>query len=143
MAKIIINDEVRANGKLSATRTLNEEKNGFIISGVLASHLYYENIKSLESNRFILTGVEVYQEAFGSDDYDILYYFTAKKLILKDHIENGIGYILYSDEMRMIEEEMYKDDHPIMGGIGKQYKDMFIEQTSEDVEDIEEEEDNE
>jgi hypothetical protein len=33
MAKIIINNEVRANGKLSATRTLNEEKNGFIISG--------------------------------------------------------------------------------------------------------------
>ena len=34
MAKIIVNNEVRANGKLSATRALNEEKNGFIISGI-------------------------------------------------------------------------------------------------------------
>ena len=83
MAKIIINNEVRANGKLSATRTLNEERNGFIVSGVFASHLYYENIKTLESERFALSGVEVYQEAFGSDDYNILYYFTAKKLILE------------------------------------------------------------
>lgn len=127
MAKIIVNNEVRTNGKLSATRALNEEKNGFIISGVFASHLYYENIKTLESERFALSGVEVYQESFGSDDYDILYYFTAKSLMLKDHIEDGIGYILYSDEMRMIEEEMYKDDHPILGGIGKEYKDMYID----------------
>ena len=27
----------------------------------------------------------------------------------------------------MIEEEMYKDDHPILGGIGKEYKDMYID----------------
>lgn len=143
MAKIIINNEVRANGKLSATRTLNEEKNGFIISGVFASHLYYESIKTLESNRFSLSGVEVYQEAFGSDDYDILYYFTAKSLHLKDHIEDGIGYILYSDEMRMIEEEMYKNDHPILGGIGEQYKGMYIEQIEESQDLEEEEQDNE
>ena len=141
MAKIIINNEVRANGKLSATRSLNEEKNGFIVSGVFASHLYYESIKTLESERFALSGVEVYQEAFGSDDYDILYYFTAKKLILKDHIEDGIGYILYSDEMRMIEEEMYKNDHPILGGIGEQYKDMYIDKLDEELQ--EEDEDNE
>ena len=84
-----------------------------------------------------MSGVEVYQESFGSDDYDILYYFTAKSLMLKDHIEDGIGYILYSDEMRMIEEEMYKDDHPILGGIGKEYKDMYIDK----LEDSELEED--
>ena len=83
MAKIIINNEVRANGKLSATRTLNEEKNGFIISGVFASHLYYESIKTLESERFALSGIEVYQEAFGSDDYDIL-------LFHQDHYQPSI-----------------------------------------------------
>lgn len=137
MAKIIVNNDIRANGKLSATRTLNEEKNGFIVSGVFASHLYYENIKTLETNRFALSGVEVYQEAFGSDDYNILYYFTAKSIMLKDHVEDGIGYILYSDEMRMIEEEMYKNDHPILGGIGEQYKDMFIEQLEEEDQDNE------
>jgi hypothetical protein len=107
--------------------------------------LYYESIKTLESERFALSGIEVYQEAFGSDDYDILYYFTAKKLQIKDHMEDGIGYILYSDEMRMIEEEMYKNDHPILGGIGEEYKDMYIDKLDEEPEDeeLEEEDDNE
>lgn len=73
MAKIIVNNEVRTNGKLSATRALNEEKNGFIISGVFATHLYYENIKTLESERFALSGVEVYQESL---EVMIMIYFT-------------------------------------------------------------------
>lgn len=140
MAKIIINNEIRANGKLSVSRAINEEKSGFIISGVFATHLYYEDIKTLESNRFGLSGVEVYQESFGSDDYDILYHFTAKSINLKDYIEDGIGYMLYSEEMKMIEEEMYKNDHPILGGIGAEYKDMIIEESDGEEED---EDDNE
>ena len=41
MAKVIINNRINANGKVSVSRTLNEEKNGFIITGVFSSHLYY------------------------------------------------------------------------------------------------------
>ena len=37
----------------------------------------------------------------------------------------------------MIEDEMYKNDHPILGGIGEQYKDMFIESTEEEDEEDE------
>lgn len=132
MAKIIINNRVSANGKLSVSRTLNEAKDGFIISGVFASHLYYEDIKTLESNRFKVSGVEVYQESFGSDDYDILYHFIAQKFILKDTMQDGIGFILYGEEMKMIEDEMYKNDHPVLGGIGEEYKDMFVEEGEED-----------
>lgn len=139
MATIIINDELSAKGKLSVTRALNEEKNGFIIQGVFASHMYYESIKTLETDRFRVAGVHVYQEAFGSDDYNIMYYFTARSFQLKDIMNDGVGYILYSEEMKMIEDEMYKNDHPILGGIGEQYKDMFIESTEEE----DEEDDNE
>lgn len=132
MAQIIINNRISANGKLSVSRQLNENKDGFIVSGIFASHLYYEDIKTLESNRFKVSGVEVYQESFGSDDYDILYHFIADKFILKDTIQDGIGYILYSDEMEMIENEMYKNDHPILGGIGEEYKDMVIKEEGDE-----------
>lgn len=132
MAQIIINNRISANGKLSVSRQLNENKDGFIVSGIFASHLYYEDIKTLESNRFKVSGVEVYQESFGSDDYDILYHFIADKFILKDTIQDGIGYILYSDEMEMIENEMYKNDHPILGGIGEEYKDMVIQEEGDE-----------
>lgn len=138
MARIIINNRLSANGKLSVSRQLNEAKDGFIITGIFASHLYYEDIKSLESNRFKVSGVQVYQESFGSDDYDILYHFVADKFILKDTMQDGIGYILYSEEMQQIEDEMYKNDHPILGGIGEEYKDMFIKEEEDDDNDSEE-----
>lgn len=136
MANIIINNRFSANGKLSVDRTLNETKDGFIITGIFASHLYYEDIKSLESSRFKVSGIQVYQESFGSDDYNILYHFIAEKLTLKDLMQDGIGYILYGEEMKMIEEEMYKNDHPILGGIGEQYKDMYVKE-EEDEDDSE------
>ena len=106
MAKIIINNRVSANGNISVYRTLNETRDGFIISGMFASHLYYEDIKSLESKRFKVSGVQVYQEDFGSDDYNILYRFIADNFILKDVMEDGIGYILLDEEIKQIESEM-------------------------------------
>lgn len=132
MANIVINNKIYANGNLSVARSLNETKDGFIITGAFASHLYYEDIKSLESNRFKVSGVQVYQESFGSDDYNIIYHFIADKFILKDVIDDGIGYILYGEEIEMIENEMYKNEHPILGDIGEQYKDMYIKKDSEE-----------
>jgi hypothetical protein len=137
MANIIINNRVSAKGKLSVDRMLNETKDGFVIAGVFASHLYYEDIKSLESERFKISGIQVYKESFGSDDYDILYHFIAEKFVLKDAMQDGIGYILYGEEMRQIESEMYKNDHPILGGIGEQYKDMYIKEEEDDEDDSE------
>lgn len=134
MAKIIINDKVSANGKLSVDRTLNEEKTGFIIEGVLSTHLYFEEINTLEIPRLRLEGVEVFKESFGSDDYNVYYYFVAKKLIPKGEDIDGAHYILYGEEMKMIEDEMYKNSHPIMGDIGSEYKEMIIEENDEDEE---------
>lgn len=132
MAKIILNDEFEVNGKLSISRTLNEQGDGFIVTGTFATHLYIEDIHTLESPRYKVYGVEVFQEMFGSDDYDIVYNFQATILKIKGAIKDGIGFILYPKEMEAIEEEMYKNDHPVLGGIGEQYKDMYKKGDDED-----------
>lgn len=125
MAKIVINDQLSVNGKVTFNRGANEDKTGFIIQGVLLTHLYFDDIKTIETPRFKLTGVEVTEEAFGSDDYNIGYYFTCSKLEILGYEENGVTVTLFPEEMKMIEDEMYKDEHPILGAIGKEYKEMI------------------
>lgn len=134
MAKLVINDNLLIKGKLSFERALNEEGTAFIIQGVLSTHLYFDDIEKIDSNRFTLDGVEVYKETFGSDDYNILYHFTAKQLEVLGYKQNGATYLLYGEEMKMIEDEMYKDEHPILGDIGKEYKDMYKEDDEEEKE---------
>lgn len=145
MARITINDNITVNGKLTFRRTLviKKDANGnempsFEIEGVLATHLYFEQIRSLQTPRFRIDGVQVYEEDFGSDDYNILYHFTADVIDILGVEKDGITICLYSEEMKQIEDEMYKNDHPILGDIGEQYKDMY-----ERDEDDEEEEDKE
>lgn len=137
MAKIVINEELKVNGKLTFSRELREEeyqdKEGvmktrrfFQISGVLATHLYFDEIHQLDTNRFSLYGVEVYREDFGSDDYNIIYSFVARDIEIHGAEDEGVKYILLGQEMNMIESEMYKEEHPILGDIGAKYKDMII-----------------
>jgi hypothetical protein len=133
MANIIINNDLSVNGKVTFDRVPNEDRSGFKIQGIILTHLYFDDITSIQTKRFKLTGVEVYQESFGSDDYNIGYYFTCTKLEILGIEEDGAKFILYPSEMKMIEDEMYKDEHPIMGDIGPQYKGMVK------VEEIEEE----
>lgn len=150
MAKIIINDDLQVNGKLSFERGLVEEayidtdgsqktKQSFRIEGVLSTHLYFDDIEKLETNRYELEGVEVYKEAFASDDYNILYYFTARRLNILGSNQKGVTYILYGEEMKMIENEMYKDEHPILGDIGAEFKEMYLKNDEEESDDKKEE----
>lgn len=118
MAKLLINNEKVVKGKLTITRTLNQEKTGFIYNGVLATHYYIEEIKSIEAERFSIDGVEVYQESYGSDDFDILYNFTFKDFELKDILNKGYGTILSEEEIFNLEEKLYKNDHSVLGDIG-------------------------
>lgn len=132
MAKIIIND-YEVNGHLSIKRSLipaknKDEEDRIIIEGILSTHLYFEDIKTISSPRYNLTGINVYSEQFGSDDYDIIYSFTAEDLEIKGIIKDGITCILYPEEMKQIEDIMYKNDHPILGNIGEEYKDIYIKE---------------
>ena len=82
MAGIRINNKIVAKGRLSIVRSVDFSKKPPIltIEGKLATHRYLEEINSIESERFFLYGVKVFQESFGSEDFDIIYSFTANSL---------------------------------------------------------------
>lgn len=135
MANIVINNDLSVNGKVTFDRVPNEDRSGFNIQGIILTHLFFDEITSIETKRFKLTGIDVYQESFGSDDYNIGYYFTCENVEILGTEKDGAKFILYPSEMEMIEAEMYKDEHPIMGDIGAQYKGMMIkeEETKEET----------
>lgn len=101
MAKISVNDKTIINGKLTVKRYYDENKDLKIV-GTFATHLYFEEIKTITTYRYRILGVEVVEEIFASDDYDIVYSFIAKE------IENIHGQTnLNIKQMEDIEAEMY------------------------------------
>jgi len=81
--KIIINEESIALGKLSISRILDktDEDNPQIkIKGLFSTHKYYEDIFTLETERYRIEGIEVIREDFGSTSFDIVYTFEATDL---------------------------------------------------------------
>ena len=102
MAKLIVNKELELNGKITVKRTLEDGE--LVIIGSLATHYYLEEIISLETDRFIIDKIEVFEEVFGSDDFDILYNFKAKILKVK-----GISN-LSVEELKKIENIIYKSN---------------------------------
>ena len=128
MATIVVNNKLSVNGKLTFERFPNEDNSGFIIRGIFLTHLYFDDIKTLETKRFKLSKVTVYKESFGSDDYNIGYSFESENLDILGSEEDGATFILYPSEMKMIEDVMYKDEHPILGDIGEEYKDMIVKE---------------
>jgi hypothetical protein len=104
MANIIINTNTIVLGRLTVVRAKDNSsgKPMQVISGQLATHKYFEEIFQIETDRYILKGVDIIQEAFGSEDFDILYTFTAKDI---DVIG---GESIYSeDEIKKIEDKKY------------------------------------
>lgn len=104
MAQISINDEYIINGKLTVRRVLTDD-NEVVVVGTLATHFYFEEIKKIETYRYAVTGVEVREEVFGSDDHNILYNFKAKAIDNKYGMSN-----LSSDLIKAIEDKMYNPD---------------------------------
>lgn len=128
MAKLVVNN-FEVNGKLSFDRTINEARSGFIIQGVLSTHLYFEDIKEIETYRYKLSGITLFKESFGSDDYNIYYHFIADEVEIKgEEYGEGITSMLYPAEIIGIDNEMYKNDHSVLGDIGEEYKNISEEE---------------
>lgn len=114
MAKIIINNENEVNGKLSISRRLVSNDN-IEVTGQLATHRYFEEIDYIESERYILTGVKIIEEEFGSNDFDILYTFKAKYLDIKGGETNLPEYVIeeiekkeyFNENKELIHKEVY------------------------------------
>lgn len=82
MFKIKINDSIETLGLI----TFQIRKDGDILirEGLLKTHLYVEEIDTLECDRFRLEGIDVYAEAFGSSDIFNLYTFTYELFSIKE-----------------------------------------------------------
>lgn len=86
MYKIIINDKINTLGLI--TFQIRKEGDSLIREGFLKTHLYIEEIDTLECDRFRLENIDVYAEAFGSTDIFNLYSFTYELFDIKDTGEN-------------------------------------------------------
>ena len=76
-----------------------------ICLGQLATHKYFEEITKIETDRFILENVEVTDETFGTNDFNILYEFEVHNYgwtIKEDYLSE--------ETIKKIELEEYKDD---------------------------------
>ena len=73
MYRIKVNEAFETYGLISFN--IRQEGEGLVREGVLKTHLYIEEIDTLECDRFILEGINVTAESFGSTDPFIVYYF--------------------------------------------------------------------
>jgi hypothetical protein len=86
MYNIIINNSINTLGLI--TFQIRREGELLIKEGILKTHLYIEEIDTLECDRFKINGVDVFVEAFGSTDIFNLYTFTYEDFEMKELGEN-------------------------------------------------------
>ena len=82
MYDIVINDTINTLGLI--TFQIRKDGEYLIKEGLLKTHIYIEEIDTLECDRFKIEGVDVYAEAFGSTDIFNLYSFTYSTFKIKE-----------------------------------------------------------
>lgn len=82
---VVINDKIKVAGAISYSLAKVIKPNEFgideetlEITGSLVTSYYTQDITKLETCRFILDGIEVYKEEFGSREENIVYRFNAE-----------------------------------------------------------------
>ena len=101
MYKIIINDTIETLGLI--TFQIRKQGDSLIKEGLLKTHLYIEEINTIECNRFRLEGIDVYAESFGSMDIFNLYNFTYEYFDIKelgDNFNEEDLIALYDNELK-------------------------------------------
>jgi hypothetical protein len=108
MADLIINGSKFIKGKFSISRILDNTQHPprLILQGQLETHRYFEELNTIESKRYRVSGVNVFQESFGSDDYSIIYVFNASDIAIK----GGETYLV-SKDVKELEEKLYGGDN--------------------------------
>lgn len=112
MAKIKItdgNNEVfEVNGRMTfkVSKAYNELGDETMVClGQLTTHKYFEEIIKIETDRFLLENVEVTDETFGTNDFNILYDFQ-----VNDFGWNVKDDYLSEEAINAIEKEEYHND---------------------------------
>lgn len=91
-------------GKVSIDRerVQNQQtgENEIITTGVLSIHDYIEDIHEIETERYIVSGVDVYKESFGTNDNSIYYHFFADGISVKEeHVPDDVLWALEELEL--------------------------------------------
>ena len=73
MFKVEVNEAFETYGLISFN--IRQEGDMLIREGIFKTHLYIQEIDSLECDRFKIVGINVISEGFGSTDPFIVYYF--------------------------------------------------------------------
>ena len=106
MAQIKINKDRFVEGKFTVKQRLVEDEKGngnVVVHGIFSTHDYIEELNTLESERYLLLGIKVFEETFGTNDYEITYEFTAESLTIKD------DYV--PDKVKaVVEADLYQDE---------------------------------
>ena len=80
MNEILVNDEETVNGSFTFDVEINETVSPpiYSITGVFTTkEKYFEELHTLQNERYRIERVKVYRETYGSDEDDVVYYFTA------------------------------------------------------------------
>lgn len=100
MYNVIINDTIETLGLI--TFRITKQGDSLLKEGLLKTHLYIEEIDTLECDRFKIEGVDVYAEAFGSTDIFNLYTFTFSTFEIKNKGES----LLEEDLIELYNKEL-------------------------------------
>lgn len=90
MSRIIVNGDYVIEGKFSFDVSYDRNSSPQLvnINGVLTSSSgYMPDIRQLENDRYRLTGIFVYKEAYGSEEDEMAYYFAAKSYAMADSLQ--------------------------------------------------------
>ena len=102
MFKVKVNNVFETYGMISFN--IRQEGDELVREGVFKTHMYIQEIDSLECDRFIIDGINVISEGFGSTDPFIVYYFEFEDF---DTFYEDLEY----DEDELL--EMYKKESDI------------------------------
>lgn len=91
---IVINDKIRTKGafsysisKIMVKQDYDLEVESVKIEGTLVTNFYIQELRKIESARYILDHIEVTQENYGSKEDNIVYHFTAELARVKYQID--------------------------------------------------------
>jgi len=90
MSRIMVNGAFCIEGAFSFSSDYDPASNPPLmkIEGTLSSRAgYLPDIRRLENERYLLDGVYVYREGYGSEEDEIVYYFTAKSFAVANRLQ--------------------------------------------------------
>ena len=93
MSQLLINKSIKAEGAFSFSAVLNESVKPPMIlyNGILQMDKYVDDISYIENERYLIKGVHIITEEFGSEDDSYGSTFTFKKFIDKRGVNSSVN----------------------------------------------------